>query len=95
MQRHSWTYLDNEICCRRFIQLFVLEHRALTQREFMRLLKVDLPDIKETSLLRKISNIKYLSIEAGLSDTLRCSPSANYSKDNRKAFYALLDEYSL
>lgn len=95
MQRHSWTYLDNEICCRRFIQLYVLDQRTLTQREFMRLLKDELPDIKDTSLLRKISNIKHLSIEAGLSDTLCCSPSANYSKDNRKAFYSLLDEYAL
>ena len=95
MNRHDWTYLENEICCRRFFQHFVLEHSGLSSSDLMRMLKQEMPHLKETSLRRKISNIKYLSIEAGLDDSLKCASSANYSIDNKNAFCALMREYGL
>ena len=95
MNGHKWTYLENEICCRRYLQLFVLEHSNLTSSDLMRMLKKELPHLKENSLRRKISNIKYLSIEAGLTDSMKCASSENYSAENKQAFYALLREYGL
>ena len=95
MDRHMWTYLENEICCRRYLQIYVVEHSDLSCSDFVRQLKKELPHLKETSLRRKISNIKYLANEARLSDSMQCMPSANYSADNKKAFNALLREYGL
>lgn len=95
MSKHNWTYEENEICCRRYLEHYVLQSSNLSISEFVRLLKVELPHLKETSLRRKASNIKQLSIEAKLADSSNCAPSGNYSADNKQAFQKLLREYEL
>lgn len=95
MSRQLWTYRDNEICCRRYIECCVLKNSGFSISAFARSLKQELPHLKENSIKRKISNIKYLSLEAKLDDSLLCAASSNYSADNRSAFFALLHEYKL
>ena len=95
MGKHSWTYQENEICCRRYLEHYVLKHENLSMSAFAKLLKLELPHLKETSIKNKISNIRYLSINAGLDDSMHCAPLANCSADNKKVFVALFDEYHL
>ena len=95
MNRHNWTYQENEICCRHYIEHYVLQHSGVSTSALVRLLKEELPQLKETSIKRKISNIKYLSVMAGLVDSSTIAPSANCSTDNKHAFSKLLKEYNL
>ena len=95
MARHNWTYHDNEVCCRKFMEYYIINHRDLRLSDFVRLLKAELPDISENSLKWKVQNIKYLSTEAGMKDSLKCGTAEHCSPDNIKASYALLGEYGL
>lgn len=95
MARYSWTYQDNEVCCRKFIEYYIIHQSDLRLSDFVRLLKLDLPDISENSLKWKVQNIKYLSAEAGMKDSLKCGTAAHCSPDNIKAFYTLLSEHNL
>ena len=95
MRRHEWTYQENEICCKRYLEHFVLTHSGLSASELVRLIKAELPHLKENSIRRKISNIKFLSTEAHLDDSMTCAASSNCSNDNKKAFQSLLQEYGI
>ena len=95
MSRHYWTYEENEICCRRYLESFVLKNSGLSMSAFAKTLKQEMPQLKESSIKNKISNIRYLSLNAGLADSMSCAPLANCSADNVAAFNALLREYHL
>lgn len=95
MIRHRWTYEENEVCCRRYLERYVLRSSDLSVSAFVRLLKQELPQLKENSIRRKVHNIRHLSLEAQLNDSMNCPAEENCSSDNRKAFYTLLEEYCL
>ena len=95
MDRHNWTYRENEVCCKRYLEQYVLRRGDLSVSTFVRLLKQELPQLKENSIRRKVHNIRYLSLEAKLNDYMNCPAESNCSSDNRKAFYTLPSEYGL
>ena len=95
MSKHNWTYEENEICCRRYLENYVLRNSGLSMSTFAKRLKQEMPQLKETSIKNKISNIRYLSLNAGLADSMCCAPLANCSADNVAAFNALLREFHL
>ena len=95
MIRHRWTYAENEVCCRHYLEQYVLHCGDLSVSAFVRLLKQELPQLKENSIRRKVHNIRHLSLEAKLNDSMKCTAESNCSSDNRKAFYTLLSEYGL
>ena len=88
---HRWTYHEDELCCREYFKTYVAEKRSLPLRDFVCHLALKLPNIPENSLRMKVQNIKQLSIEAGIEDSLQSKPLSNCSLQNRRAFSATYD----
>ncbi len=95
MSRQSWTYNENEICCMRYVERYVIGNSTMRLSEFVRTLKNELPRLSENSLKWKVQNIKYLSMKAGFNDSLKSAVAENCSQDNVRAFHAVLSMYNL
>ena len=92
---HRWTYREEELCCKEYFKTYVEERIPLPLSDFVRRLALTLPDIPESSLRMKVQNIKQLSIEAGIADSLQSKPLSNCSQQNRRAFFATYSTYGL
>lgn len=94
-QRHRWTMAEDELCCRKYLEWYVVNHSSMDLIQFVRMLEKALPDISAGSLRMKTQNIKQLCIEHGIRDSLDAKPLAQYSRQNAVAFQRAKTELGL
>ena len=91
-EKHRWTIAEDEYCCKRYIEEYVIKKSNMEMRSFTKLLSKELPEIKESSLKMKITNIKQLLMDMGIDDSLNVKPLKNYSTQNKRAMEKALKE---
>ena len=84
--RHIWTMEEDEICCRRFLEYYVVKRSNLDTVSFLQMLAKEVPEVPEGSLRMKIQNIKYLTEQGGISDTSNFKCLSQHSMQCKKAF---------
>lgn len=92
---HRWTMDEDEICCKRFLECYVVEQSKLDTISFLQRLSKEVPAISEGSLRMKIQNIKYLTTLAGLQDTSTIKGLSQYSSQCERAFKKVLLELEI
>ena len=92
---HRWTMIEDEICCKRFLENYVVNKSSMDTVQFLQMLTKEVPDVSEGSLRMKIQNIKYLTVQAGLKDTSKLKWLKQYSSQCEKAFKKALIELGL
>lgn len=88
-EKHRWTLAEDEYCCRRYAEEYVLRKSSMDMSSFVRLLSKELSEIKENSLKMKITNIKQILLDMGIEDSLIVKPLKNYSQQNKRAMEKL------
>ena len=92
---HRWTMEEDTICCRRFLECYVLNRSNMDIVQFLRLLSKEVPDVSEGSLRMKIQNVKYLAARAGLQDTAEIKWLSQYSMQCERAFQNVVRELNI
>ena len=92
---HRWTMEEDMICCRRFLENYVVNKTNIDTVQFLKMLAKEVPAVSEGSLRMKIQNVKYLSVRAGLKDTLPLKWLSQYSMQCERAFYQVLREMNI
>lgn len=90
--KHLWKYSEDKLCCKRYLEYFVLSKMNMSNSDFILVLQKELPNISIGSLRMKIQNIKQILLDNAILDTLNISPLANYSVQNKRAMDELLKE---
>ena len=83
---HRWTMEEDMICCKRFLDCYVVRQSNMDIAQFLKMLAKEVPEVSEGSLRMKIQNIKYLASQAGLKDTSTIKWLSQYSTQCKKAF---------
>lgn len=83
---HRWTMEEDEICCKRFLEYYVVKKSAMDIVQFLQMLSKEVPEVSEGSLRMKIQNVKYLSMRVKLEDTASIKPLSQYSMQCERAF---------
>lgn len=89
---HRWTPEEDEICCKRFLQCYVINQSQMDATQFLINLAKEVPNVPEGSLRMKMQNIKHLTVQAGLKDTFPLKGLSQYSIQCEKAFRKSLKE---
>lgn len=92
---HRWTLEEDTICCRRFLECYVLQKSNMDTAQFLQMLSKEVPDVSEGSLRMKIQNIKYLAEQAGLKNTCTIKWLSQYSMQCAKAFRQVMQELNV
>lgn len=92
---HRWTTEEDEICCKRFLEYYVIDKSNIDIVQFLKIIAKEVPDVSEGSLRMKIQNIKYLTVQAGLKDTSSIKWLSQYSMQCKKAFNKALQELNI
>lgn len=92
---HRWTMAEDFICCKRFLEYYVIQKSDMDVASFLKMLVKEVPDITEGSLRMKIQNIKYLATREGLKDTFPLSWLSQYSMQCERAFKEALRELNI
>ena len=92
---HKWTYAENELCCRRYLEHYVLNKDNLSISDLTHLLEAELPEIGYNSIRLKLLNTRYLACQAGLQDSTVGSSSAHCSEGNKIAFQNVLKDLGI
>ena len=92
---HRWTVDEDKICCRRFLECYVVNQSNMDTVTFLKKLAKEVPAVSEGSLRMKIQNVKYLSVRAGLKDTSPLRWLSQYSMQCERAFYQVLEEMNI
>lgn len=92
---HRWTMEEDEICCRRFLECYVINKSNMETAQFVQMLSKEVPDISEGSLRMKAQNIKYLAVQAGLEETSTMKWLSQYSLQCERAFNKTVDSLGL
>ena len=92
---HRWTMEEDAICCKRFLEYYVLQGSNLDTIQFLQMLAKEVPDVSEGSLRMKIQNIKYLVEREGIENTSTLKWLSQYSVQCEKAFYQALRELNI
>ena len=92
---HRWTMEEDEICCKRFLEYYVIDKSNIDIVQFLKIIAREVPDVSEGSLRMKIQNIKYLTVQAGLKDTSSIKWLSQYSMQCERAFKKALQELKL
>ena len=92
---HRWTLEEDAVCCRRFLEYYVVKQSNVDIVQFLQTLKKEVPAVSDGSLRMKIQNIKYLSMRAGLKDTSNIKWLSQYSMQCEHAFKQALVELGL
>ena len=93
--KHRWTVEEDRLCCKRYLEYYVVSKCSMDVSQFITVLQKELPNIKPNSLKMKVQNIKQILIEKDIKDTLTLSPLANYSQQNASAMAVVLQEMNL
>ena len=89
---HRWTYFEDELCCKEYFNTYVVEKFPMPLSVFAGRLSLKLPDVPESSLRMKVQNIKQLSLNAGIKDSLLAKPLPNFSQQCKDAFADVFGE---
>lgn len=92
---HRWTLEEDTICCRRFLECYVLQKSNMDTVQFLQMLSKEVPDVSEGSLRMKIQNVKYLAEQAGLKNTSTIKWLSQYSLQCAKAFRQAMRELNI
>ena len=92
---HRWTMEEDFICCKRFLEFYVIQKSEMDIVSFLKMLAKEVPDVTEGSLRMKIQNIKYLSTREGFVDSLPLSWLSQYSMQCEQAFKQATKELNL
>lgn len=92
---HRWTFEEDEICCRKFIETYVVAQSDKDITVFLKELSRLVPDVSEGSLRMKIQNVRCLSNEYGLKDTAAIKWLSQYSVQCKEAFESVAKELNL
>lgn len=92
---HRWTMEEDEICCKRFLEYYVINESDINTVQFLKILAKEVPDVSEGSLRMKIQNIKYLTVQAGLKDTSTIKWLSQYSMQCETAFNKALQDLGI
>lgn len=92
---HRWTFDEDLICCRKFLEYYVIEKSNEEISKFLAMLSLEVPAVSEGSLRMKVQNIKYLSMRAGFSDSVSIKWLSQYSVQCEKAFKQAVKELGL
>jgi len=92
---HRWTYSEDELCCKRYFETFVIKKNTIDLTRFAELLHKELPDISIGSLKMKAQNIKYLCDELKIPNSLVAKSLSQYSAQSKKAFIAVCNLYGI
>ena len=91
----GYTSEEDELCCRKYFEMFVIAHSNKSLYQFVEELSAILPEISKGSLRMKTQNIKQLCIEHRLPDSLIAKPLSQYSMQNASAFKRVLSDLRL
>jgi hypothetical protein len=92
---HRWTVEEDEICCKMFLEYYVIRQGRIDIARFLQMLSEEVPEVSKGSLRMKMQNIKYLSQKAGLNDTFPLKWLSQCSSQCEKAFEKVLLERNL
>lgn len=92
---HRWTMAEDLICCKKFLEHYVINKSNMEFVQFLKMLSTEVPEVSEGSLRMKIQNIKYLSVQAGLTDCAPIKWLSQYSMQCEKAFEQAIKELKL
>ncbi len=92
---HRWTMEEDMVCCKRFLEYYVVNKSDIDTVQFLKMLAREVPNVSEGSLRMKIQNVKYLSVRAGLKDTSTLKWLSQYSMQCERAFYQVLKELDI
>ena len=92
---HKWTPAENELCCRCYLQRYILNKETIPISALAHLLEPELPEISYNSIRLKLLNTRYLCCRAGLQDASVGSSSSHCSFDHEAAFQKILKEFGL
>lgn len=92
---HRWTMEEDSICCKRFLERYVIQQSNMDTMQFLQMLAKEVPDVSEGSLRMKVQNIKYLTMRAGLKDSSTLKWLSQYSAQCEKEFYRALRELNI
>ena len=84
-----WSYYEDELCCKLYIENFIINQNNMSLTEFVKLLSSKI-NRSETTLKMKVQNIKQIVLEKNIIDSLQTSPLAHYSPQNLVAFENLI-----
>lgn len=92
---HHWTESEDKICCKKFIEYYIIRKSNISINDFIQILSKEVPDIPQGSLRMKIQNIKYLAIQEGIEETSPVKYLSQYSMQCKEAFYQTLKEMNI
>ena len=95
MGKHEWTFQEDRLCCKRYVEEYVIQKADTRLSEFVEKLSRELVSIKPTSLRMKVQNIKAIMLELRIADSFRYKESSNYSKQNLEAMKSVLNEMNI
>lgn len=90
-EKKSWSYYEDEFCCKYYIEKFIIEQSNMGLASFVKMLSLEIKR-SSNSIKMKVQNIKQIVIEKNISDSLITSPLKNYSKQNWRIFEKLIKE---
>lgn len=93
--KHKWTKEENEYCCRRYIEQYVINKSSMKASEFSRVLEKEIVTISAGSIKMKLQNIKQILIEFRIEDSLKITPLDQYSIQNKEAMEKVLKEMKI
>ena len=89
-KKHRWTFEEDEICCRRYVEEYVIKKSNLEIKEFINILNKSLEEVERLSIRMKIQNIKGILKMLEVEDSGEISLLSNWSKQNEKALKKVL-----
>ena len=92
---HRWTMDEDLICCKRFLEVYVIEQSDIDTVSFLQRLAKEVPEVSEGSLRMKIQNIKYLASQYGFEDSSSITSLGPGSMQCERAFNEAMDALDL
>lgn len=92
---HRWTFDEDKICCKRFLEYYVVKKSDMDTAQFIDMLAKEVPTVSTGSLRMKTQNIKFLANQAGIEDSSNLTWLTQYSIQCKRAFKQALKEMNL
>ncbi|MBR3785501.1 MAG: hypothetical protein IKJ77_03770 [Firmicutes bacterium] len=92
---HRWTMEEDLICCKRFLQVYVIEKSDMDTVSFLQSLAKEVPEVSEGSLRMKIQNIKHLTSLEGLENSSLITSLGPGSMQCKSALKQAMEELDL
>lgn len=86
MGKRKWTYDEDYLCCERYIHMYCIKQHEPSIIPLLKELSSLLPHFSVDSLRRNIQNIKHLTAEKNIYDSLDYAPNDHCPPQCRMAF---------